>query len=132
MQAILPKQKESPKNHAKVWNLGTSFTQKSRKYSSYKEKIERIAPNRIHRRFHTYIPHQKITTDTTEFKYYEIHKKGYLVIKKLYLDPFLDMFNGEVLIYEISKTPSATNILSDQKQAIELTSDCQYRRTFSF
>lgn len=57
-------------------------------------------------------------------------KKGYLVIKKLYLDPFLDMFNGEVLSYGVSKTPSAASILSAQKQAIELTSDCQYRRTF--
>ncbi len=57
-------------------------------------------------------------------------KKGHLVIKKLYLDPFLDMFNGEVLSYGVSKTPSAASILSAQKQVIELTSDCQYRRTF--
>lgn len=35
-----------------------------------------------------------------------------MVIKKLYLDPFLDMFNGEVLSYDISKSPSATSILS--------------------
>ena len=47
----------------------TSFTRKSRKYSSYKGRIGRIAPNRIHRRFKTNISHQKITTDTTEFKY---------------------------------------------------------------
>ena len=108
----------------------TSFTRKSRKYSSYKGKIGRIAPNRIHKRFHTSVPYQKITTDTTEFKYYEMDKKGHLVIKKLYLDPFLDMFNGEVLSYGVSKTPSAASILSAQKQAIELTSDCQYTRTF--
>ena len=53
-----------------------------------------------------------------------------MVIKKLYLDPFLDMFNGEVLSYGISKTPSAASVLSAQKQAIEITSDCPYRRTF--
>ncbi|MBR5614702.1 MAG: IS3 family transposase, partial [Clostridia bacterium] len=74
--------------------------------------------------------HQKITTDTTEFKYYEIDNKGRMVIKKLYLDPFLDMFNGEVLSYSISQHPSAISILSAQKQAIEITSDCPYRRTF--
>ncbi len=108
----------------------TSFTRKSRKYNSYKGKIGRIAPNRIHRRFHTSVPHQKITTDTTEFKYYEIDAKGHMVIKKLYLDPFLDMFNGEVLSYGISKTPSAVSVLSAQKQAIEITSDCPYRRTY--
>lgn len=105
----------------------TSFTRKSRKYSSYKGKN---APNRINRRFNTSVPHQKITTDTTEFKYYEIDNKGRMVIKKLYLDPFLDMFNGEILNYSITQTPSAVGILSAQKRAIEITSDCQYRRTF--
>ena len=93
----------------------TSFTRKSRKYSSYKGNVGKIAPNRINRRFNTSVPHQKITTDTTEFKYYEIDNKGRMVIKKLYLDPFLDMFNGEVLSYGISKTPSAASILSAQQ-----------------
>ena len=40
------------------------------------------------------------------------------------------MFNGEILSYSITRTPSATGILSAQKQAIEITSDCLYRRTF--
>ena len=108
----------------------TSFTRKSRKYSSYKGNVGKIAPNRIRRRFNTPIPHQKITTDTTEFKYFEIDSKGRMVIKKLYLDPFLDMFNGEVLSYGISKSPSSNSILTAQKKAIEITSDCPYRRTF--
>lgn len=108
----------------------TSYTRKSRRYNSYKGKVGRIAPNRIHRRFHTTIPHQKITTDTTEFKYYEIDEKGRMIIKKLYFDPFLDMFNGEIISYAISKTPSAGSILSAQKKAIKITSDCPYRRTF--
>lgn len=34
------------------------------------------------------------------------------------------------LSHGISKTPSAASILSAQKQAIEITSDCPYRRTF--
>lgn len=50
----------------------TSYARKSRRYSSYKGKIGKVAPNRIKRHFRTSIPHQKITTDTTEFKYYEI------------------------------------------------------------
>ena len=37
----------------------TSFTRKSRKYSSYKGKVGTVAPNRIRRRFNTHIPHQK-------------------------------------------------------------------------
>lgn len=58
----------------------TSFTRKSRKYSSYKGKIGTVAPNRIKRRFNTHIPHQKITTDTTEFKHYEVDTKGHMTL----------------------------------------------------
>lgn len=90
----------------------------------------KIAPNRIRRRFNTNIPHQKITTDTTEFKYYEIDKKGRMTTKKLYLDPFMDMYNGEIISYGISKTPSSENILNALDKAIEITKDCKYRRTF--
>lgn len=108
----------------------TSFTRKSRKYGSYKGKIGRIAPNRIHRRFNTCIPHQKITTDTTEFKYYDVDDKGRMTIKKLYLDPFMDMFNSEILSYGIDRHPSAQNVMSALNDAIDITSDCVYRRTF--
>ena len=136
MQAILCKQGERI-NKKKVQRMMqkygiqvTAFTRKSRKYNAYKGRTGRIAPNRMHRRFHTSVPHQKITTDTTEFKYYELDAKGRMVIKKLYLDPFLDIFNSEVLSYGISQTPSAVSVLSAQKQAIEITSDCPCRRTF--
>lgn len=108
----------------------TSFTRKSRKYSSYKGNVGKIEPNRIHRRFYTHIPHQKITTDTTEFKYYETGSNGQLAAKKLYLDPYMDMYNGEIVSYGINRKPSAVNIMNALEQAIQKTSDCQYRRTF--
>lgn len=108
----------------------TSFTRKSRKYSSYKGRVGKVAPNRLRRRFDTKIPHQKITTDTTEFKYYDVDSKGRMVIKKLYLDPFMDLCNREILSYGISPAPSAKSIMSALNTAIETTSDCPYRRTF--
>lgn len=108
----------------------TSYIRKSRKYSSYKGKVGVVAPNRIRRRFDTNIPHQKITTDTTEFKYYEVNSKGKITTKKLYLDPFLDMCNGEIISYGIDKKPSAENVMNALNIAIEVTSDCPYRRTF--
>lgn len=108
----------------------TSFTRKSRKYSSYKGKVGKVAPNRLNRRFNTNIPHQKIATDTSEFKYYEVDEKGRMNIKKLYLDPFMDMCNSEVISYSISQRPSAENIMKALNKAIETTSDCKYRRTF--
>lgn len=108
----------------------TSFTRKSRKYNSYKGKVGTVAPNRIRRRFNTPIPHQKITTDTSEFKYYEIDTKGHMTVHKLYLDPFMDMCNGEILSFGIDKRSSAKNIMNALDKAIKITSDCPYRRTF--
>lgn len=108
----------------------TSFTRKSRKYNSYNGKVGKVAPNRINRRFRTCIPHQKITTDTTEFKYYVVDEKGRMNIKKLYLDPFMDMYNSEIISFSISKQPSAQNVMNALNEAISVTSDCRYRRTF--
>lgn len=107
-----------------------SYTRKSRKYSSYKGVVGRITKNQVNRRFYTSVVHQKITTDTTEFKYYEFDNKGKLITKKMYLDPFLDMFNSEILSYSISRTPSAAGIIDALDQAITVTNDCKYRRTF--
>ena len=56
--------------------------------------------NKINRRFNTSVPHQKITTD---IKIYPIDKNGKLSIKKTYLSPFLDMFNGEILSFSFPK-----------------------------
>lgn len=108
----------------------TSFTRKSRKLNTYRGTVGTVAPNRIARRFNTSILHQKITTDTTEFKYYETDSQGNKTIQKLYLDPFMDLCNNEIISYSISKRPSAENIMTALEEAIKVTSDCPYRRTF--
>ena len=108
----------------------TSYTRKSRRFSTYKGIVGRIAPNRVNRRFNTFISHQKITTDTSEFKYYETDDKGHVTIKKLYLDPFMDLWNLEILSYGVSDRPSATSILTALEEAINVTNDCRFRRTF--
>ena len=89
----LLKQRGYHVNHKKVQRLMkklglrvTSYWHKSRKYYSYKGKVGTVAKNKLHRRFRTSIPHQKITTDTTEFKYYE---DG--IQKKCYLNPYIDL-----------------------------------------
>lgn len=53
-----------------------------------------------------------------------------MIIKKLYLDPFMYMCNREIISYTISPKPSAMNIMDALNKAIEITSDCLYRRTF--
>ena len=51
---------------------------------------------------------------------------------KLYLDPFMDMFNGEIISYGIDKRPSAANVMNALNEAIEVTSDCPFqKRDFS-
>jgi hypothetical protein len=60
-----------------------------------------MAPIRLCRRFDTKVPHQKITTDTTEFKYYDVDSKGHMINKRLYLDPFMDLCNREIISYGV-------------------------------
>jgi len=107
-----------------------SYTRKSRRYSSYRGKVGTVAKNRIHRRFLTSICHQKITTDTTEFKYFEIDTNGVIRQKKLYLDPFMDLYNNEILSYRVSEKPNALAVMEALEEAIQVTNDCPFRRTF--
>ena len=107
-----------------------SISHKSRKYNSYKGTIGKVATNRINRRFKTSIQHQKVTTDTSEFKIYQTNESGKLTIKKAYFDPFLDMFNGEILSFSLSERPSFKSISDALNKAINITNDYPYRRTF--
>lgn len=108
----------------------TSYTRKSRRYSSYRGKVGTVSKNRVHRRFYTSVCHQKVTTDTTEFKYFKSNTQGIIRQKKLYLDPFMDMYNGEIISYRISEKPNALAIMEGLEEAINRTNDCPYRRTF--
>ncbi|EKB56340.1 hypothetical protein HMPREF9706_00323 [Facklamia hominis CCUG 36813] len=107
-----------------------SFSRRSRKYQSYKGDIGKKAPNRLNRRFMSSIPHQKIVTDTSEFCYYEQDESGLLRQKKLYLDPFIDLFNLEVVSYKVSKHPNKQSMMKAFEAAIHATEHCPVRRTF--
>lgn len=73
-----------------------------KKYRSYKGEVEKIAPTILKRDFSTTAPNQKWTTDITEFS---------LFGTKLYLSPILDMYNGEIVSYEISERPVLGQVL---------------------
>lgn len=107
-----------------------SYCRKYRKYNSYKGVVGRIKPNLINRRFKTSVPFQKITTDTTEFKYYEQDSSGKLQIKKAYLDPFMDLYNQEIVSFKITHQPNGLSMLEALQEALEATSGCSFRRTF--
>ena len=42
----------------------------------------------------------------------------------------MDLFNSEIVSFHIGQTPSAAGIQSALNEAIRVTSDCPYRRTF--
>jgi len=64
------------------------------KYKSYKGKRGEICDNIIHRNFKSNVPLKKITTDITEFEF---------PFGKVFLQPYLDMYNGEILCFQLSK-----------------------------
>lgn len=99
----------------------SKFTRKSRKYSSYKGTVGNVAPNRINRRFHTNVCHQKLTTDVTEFRC--------LGGVKLYLSPVMDMYNGEIISYAYEASPTLDLALRPLEKALEIAKDSPYRTT---
>jgi transposase InsO family protein len=68
-----------------------------RKYRSYKGEVGKIAPNILKRNFKASKPNEKWVTDVTEFS---------LLGTKLYLSPILDLYNGEIVSYNISDRPT--------------------------
>ena len=77
--------------------MGIFCRVRMRKYNSYKGDVGRIAPNLLERDFKTDKPNQKLVTDVTEFALFGI---------KLYLSPIIDLYNGEVVSYNLSRHPN--------------------------
>ncbi|WP_139892127.1 DDE-type integrase/transposase/recombinase [Bacillus sp. D386] len=100
---------------------GDKFRRKTRRYSSYKGNVGTVAKNRIQRCFYTSICHQKLATDITELKC----KDGV----KLYLNPIMDLFNGEVLSFGISLRPTLEFVLQPLEEALEFVKDSPFRTT---
>lgn len=98
------------------------FSNKKRRYNSYKGQVGKVANHRLKRRFDTHIPLQKLTTDVTEFKC--------LSDQKLYLSPIMDLYNREVISYRISKRPTLDIAIEPLKEAISIIEEhAPYRTT---
>ena len=76
--------------------LGLKSKVRVKRYRSYRGPVGKKAPNLLARDFQTASPNTKWATDVTEFKV-----QG----RKLYLSPVMDLFNGEILAYELSERP---------------------------
>ena len=101
-------------NHKTVLRLMNLLGLKSlirvKKYKSYKGQQGKIAPNILERNFKAVMPNQKWATDITEF-----NVSG----KKLYLSPIIDLFNGEIISYDLSERPNFNQILSMLRKSFE-------------
>lgn len=106
--------KEEPVNEKRVQRLMEDMNLKSlvrpKRYRSYKGLVGKIAPNLLDRNFLAQRPNQKWVTDVTEFK---------VGLKKLYLSPVMDLYNGEILAYQVDTRPSFALVSEMLDKAIE-------------
>ncbi len=103
-------------NHKTVLKLMNSLELKSlirrKKYQSYKGEQGKIAPNVLQRAFKADNPNQKWVTDITEFKVKD---------KKLYLSPVMDLYNQEIISYQLSERPIFNQVIQMLKKAFKTT-----------
>jgi putative transposase len=90
--------------------LGLKSVIRIKKYKSYKGELGKIAPNVLNRNFKAISPNQKWATDITEFN---------VLGKKLYLSPIIDLFNGEIISYELSERPNFDQIIAMLKKSFK-------------
>ena len=92
-------------NHKTVQRLMGEMCLKSKirrvRYHSYRGDIGKTAPNIIARDFTAEAPNRKWATAVTQINICSV---------KLYLSPILDMFNGEIISYNISRSPNLEQI----------------------
>ena len=82
--------------------LGLKSTVRPKRYQSYKGAIGKAAPNLLERNFMASKPNQKWVTDVTEFNI-----KG----ERVYLSPILDLYNQEIISYEIADRPQMSSVM---------------------
>lgn len=90
--------------------LGLKSIIRVKKYKSYKGEQGKIAPNILERNFKATAPNQKWATDITEF-----NVSG----NKLYLSPIIDMFNQEIISYELTERPVFNQVVMMLKKAFK-------------
>ena len=74
----------------------TCQVRRRKKYKSYRGEVGKAAPNVLARNFDATQPSKKWVTDVTEF---------YVLGQKQYLSPVIDLFNREVISYELAPSP---------------------------
>ena len=95
-------------------SCGVKCQVRLRKYRSYKGHVVRISPNLLNREFTADFPNQKWVTDLSEF---------HLLGKKLYLSPVMDLYNREIISYNLTDRPTFDQIMKMLDGAFEKIPD---------
>ena len=90
--------------------LGLKSIIRIKKYKSYKGENGKIAPKILERNFKSEAPNQKWATDITEF-----NVSG----DKLYLSTIIDLFNQEIISYELTERPVFNQVVMMLKKAFK-------------
>ena len=90
--------------------LGLKSPVRRKKYNSWRGNLHVAAPNVLARRFKAKDPNRKWVTDVTEF-----NVNG----EKLYLSPVLDLYNGEIIAYEMQTRPQYTLVKNMLRKAFK-------------
>ena len=85
-----------------------------RKYRSYRGDQGKIASNVLNREFRAERPNQKWATNVTEFSLFR---------KKLYLSPVIDLYNREIVSYDISEHVDFRQTINMMNDAFKRISD---------
>lgn len=88
-----------------------------KKYNSYKGRYGKAAGNVLNRQFSADKPNQKWVTDVTEFK---------IAGEKLYLSPVLDLYNGEIVAYQMEHRPVLSMVDDMLSKALSVLSEGEY------
>jgi putative transposase len=101
-------------NHKTVLRLMKILQLKSviriKKYKSYKGEQGKIAPNHLNRMFKASKPSERWATDITEFN---------VLGKKLYLSPVIDLYNQQIITYELAERPDFKSVMNMLQNALK-------------
>ena len=100
-----------------MYSLGLKSLIRRKKYISYKGNLNEAAPNLFKQDFKAEKPCMKWATDVTEFKVKD---------KKVYLSPIIELFNGEIISYDLSESPNFKQV-SDMLEGAFKTFDGRER-----
>ncbi len=104
-------------NHKTVHRIMKKFglkgrsPKRNRRYSSYRGTVGKIADNILNRQFSVDVPNKVFVTDVTEFNLGSIGK--------VYLSPVMDLFNRQIIGYDIARHPDFEQTRRMMKMAFD-------------